>query len=135
MRWSCSTQLHLYAPAHLAAINPGAAARLQRIPRVIWGARPELGRVSFSVFPNTKTLLITSPTSRHQASAPAAGALFRLEKQISQVTALRATDPREKFTVDDARDVPGFLTRADRRRRSAYCNTLVISLGETQGQY
>jgi hypothetical protein len=38
--------------------------------------------------------------------------LFRLERQILQVTALRATDPQEKFTVDDARELFAWIVPA-----------------------
>ena len=36
-------------------------------------------------------------------------ALLRLEKQILRVTALRATDPQEKFTVDNARELYAWI--------------------------
>jgi hypothetical protein len=38
--------------------------------------------------------------------------LHRLEKQILQMTALRATDPQEKFTVDDARELYAWIVPA-----------------------
>jgi len=34
-----------------------------------------------------------------------AEALFRLEKQFLHVTALRTTDPQDKFNADDARNL------------------------------
>ena len=38
--------------------------------------------------------------------------LSRLEKQILHATALRATDPQEKFTVDDARELYAWIVPA-----------------------
>ena len=38
--------------------------------------------------------------------------LFRLEKQILHATALRATDPQEKFTADDARELYAWIVPA-----------------------
>jgi len=40
-------QLHLHAPPNLAAVDPGGASRLQRLPGVVRGACPELSRVPF----------------------------------------------------------------------------------------
>ena len=38
--------------------------------------------------------------------------LFRLEKQILHATAFRATDPQEKFTIDDARQLYAWIVPA-----------------------
>jgi hypothetical protein len=38
--------------------------------------------------------------------------LFRLEKQILHATALRATAPQEKFTIDDARELYSWIVPA-----------------------
>ena len=38
--------------------------------------------------------------------------LLRLEKQILHMTSLRATDPHEKFTVDDARELYAWIVPA-----------------------
>ena len=38
--------------------------------------------------------------------------LFRLEKQILHATAFRATDPQEKFTINDARELYAWIVPA-----------------------
>ena len=39
-------------------------------------------------------------------------AIFRLEKQILEVTSLRATDPQQKFNVGDARELYAWIVPA-----------------------